>query len=61
MAEQKNQEIKDERDSSNEAPVATLEELTKKDLEDMKHIFTQDDNEKLDIPSMINKVHTEKI
>ena len=38
-----------------------LEDLDKQDLEDMKQIFTQDDNEVLDIPSMINKVHTEKI
>ena len=37
------------------------EDLDKKDLEDMKHIFIQDDDEILDIPSMINKVHTEKI
>jgi len=37
------------------------EELSKQDLEDMQHIFTQDDNETLDIPSMINKVHTEKL
>ena len=36
-------------------------ELSKQDLEDMKDIFTQDDNEILDVPSMINKVHTEKI
>ena len=32
------------------------------DLKDMKKIFTQDDDDEvLDIPSMINKVHTEKI
>ncbi|MBA1421595.1 MAG: hypothetical protein FAF03_12395 [Epsilonproteobacteria bacterium] len=36
-------------------------ELSKQDLEEMKNIFTQDDNEILDVPTMINKVHTEKI
>jgi len=35
-------------------------ELRKQDLEEMKNIFTQDDNEILDVPTMINKVHTEK-
>jgi len=27
----------------------------------MKHIFTQDDKEILDVPSMINRVHTKNI
>ena len=36
------------------------EDLSKEDLEDMKNIFTQDDNEILDIPSMINIVHTQE-
>lgn len=36
------------------------EDLSKKDLDDMKNIFTQDDNEILDIPSMINIAHTQK-
>ena len=31
------------------------EELSKQDLADMKKIFIQDDNEILDVPSMINK------
>ena len=38
----------------------TDDELSKQDLEDMKHIFTQDDNEILDIPSMINRVHVDR-
>ena len=53
--------ITDERDPSKEDFEDILEDLDKQDLEDMKQIFTQDDNEVLDIPSMINKVHTEKI
>ena len=32
------------------------EDLSKEDLEDMKNIFSQDENEILDIPSMQNLV-----
>ena len=49
----------DDKDTSKEDFEDILEDLDKQDLEDMKKIFTQDDNEVLDIPSMINKVHVE--
>jgi len=53
-------------DSNHETLVIIAEELDKistklSDYKNMQKIFNQDDNEILDIPSMINKVHTEKI
>lgn len=36
-------------------------ELSKQDLEEMKNIFTQNENEILDVPTMQNRVHTKKI
>jgi len=51
-----------DKDTSKEDFKDILEDLDKQDLKDMKKIFTQDDDDEvLDIPSMINKVHTEKI
>jgi hypothetical protein len=46
-----------DRDTSKEDFENILEDLDKQDLEDMKQIFIQDDNEVLDVPSMINKVY----
>ena len=39
------------------SPKNILKDLDKKDLEDMQHIFIQNDDEILDVPLMINKVH----
>jgi len=50
----------DDKDTSKKDFEDILVDLDKQDLEDMKQIFTQNDNEVLDIPSMINKIHTEK-